>query len=42
MTNERWSAKAPGNPYGLTMGEEGLETFGFYTERFWIWAGKCM
>lgn len=40
MTQERWSAPAPGNPQGLTLGEEGLETFGFYTERFWIWVGE--
>lgn len=40
MTNERWSAPAPGNPYGLTLGEEGLHTFGFYTERYWIWVGE--
>jgi hypothetical protein len=39
MTQPRWSRPAPGNPDGLTLGEEGLHTFGFYTERFWIWVG---
>jgi hypothetical protein len=40
MTHQRWSAPAPGNPQGLTLGEEGLDTFGFYTERYWIWVGE--
>lgn len=40
MTQARWSAPAPGNPQGLTLGEEGLETFGFFTERYWIWIGE--
>jgi hypothetical protein len=40
MSAERWAAKAPGNPKGLTLGEEGLDTFGFYHSRAWIWAGE--
>lgn len=39
MSAERWSAPAPGNPKGLTLGEEGLDTFGFFSSRVWIWAG---
>lgn len=41
MTNDRWSAAAPGNPHHFTLGEEGLDTFGFFTERYWIWVGVC-
>ena len=33
MTADRWSAPAPGNAAGLTLGEEGLATFGFTSER---------
>jgi hypothetical protein len=40
MTHDRWSAPAPGNPHYLTLGQEGLETFGFFTEHFWIWVGE--
>lgn len=42
MTQPRWSAQAPGHPQGFSLGEEGLETFGFYTERFWIWVGELL
>lgn len=40
MTHDRWSAPAPGNPQQLTLAEEGLDTFGFFTERYWIWVGE--
>ncbi|WIA20601.1 hypothetical protein OEZ85_004985 [Tetradesmus obliquus] len=39
MSAERWARKAPGNAKGLTLGEEGLDTFGFFHNRAWIWAG---
>jgi hypothetical protein len=45
MSSARWSGVAPGNPQGLSLGQEGLQTFGFYSSRAWIWAGErddCM
>lgn len=39
MTSKRWEALAPGNPMGLTLGQEGLDTFGLFSSRAWIWAG---
>jgi hypothetical protein len=38
-SNPRWQELAPGNKHNQTLGEEGLETFGFFLERYWIWAG---
>eukprot|EP00878_Enallax_costatus_P047499 GHUV01058290.1.p1 GENE.GHUV01058290.1~~GHUV01058290.1.p1 ORF type:complete len:113 (-),score=19.55 GHUV01058290.1:18-356(-) len=39
MQQERWSKPAPGNSKHLTLGQEGLDTFGLFTSNHWIWAG---
>lgn len=33
LTSARWAGQAPGGPPGQTLGQQGLEAFGLYSER---------